>query len=541
MRLKRAKFIILAFALMLIAIPFAIQAAALSAGKQPIFHHQFGPAPIAGMSEVPDGTLEELADFKTNLPIVVMDVDGQPFHTPSVWDNDKGYQVSVIYDPYNEGTLSLFDSADGINRLTDTPALQTNIHTRIRGFSSLSYPKKQYLIKMLNEDGAHNPQNVLNLGSEWEWVLNISFIDTSLLRNYMSYNIAREIMGIAPKTRFCEVFLNDHGIYQYQGLYLFIDTIKQGEDRVPITDYNPAFTESAYLLKRDRYNEDDIILDTYGTRNGLTAEYLSIKYPSQNIITEDTVRYIENDISAFEEALFSEDVNEFLRYRDFINIDSFLDYFLINEFFTNYDANLHSMYLYKDLHGKLTMGPVWDFDQAMDNDFVRDLKIDSTAMHDGVWFRQLLRDGEFVKLLIDRYTELRKGPLSEENISKFIDEAAAFIEPARQRDWNRWAYDDYYERQYDEDLHTKLKRGGFYGDAILQLKTTLHDHGAWMDEHLDTLYQYSTIEPGQYRIAEAESTLSVFFGSEHAKWVLGALAVVFLIIFFVSISLIQKE
>ena len=78
------------------------------------------------------------------------------------------------------------------------------------------------------------------------------------------------------------------------------------------------------------------------------------------------------------------------------------------------------------------MGPVWDFDMCLDNDIKLQnaLKIDSTAMHDAPWFRQLLKDANFTKKVIDRYKYLRKDILSETNLIKYIDDTVKFLGPS---------------------------------------------------------------------------------------------------------------
>jgi len=428
--------------------------------------------------------------------------------------------------------LSLIDAKSGVNRLSDQPQITTNMKARTRGSSSQIFPKRQYALKLQDSNGDKNNQDLLGMGSGGDWVLNISYLDKSLLRNYLAYTIAGQVMEHAPKARYCEVFIKNGDVYQYQGLYLLIQQIEEGDAMVPLAKYSRKYAETAYLLRRDRYREDATVLNTYGTVNNLTKEYLCIEYPAAKDITDATVDYITNDINKFETALFAENEQDFLKYRDYINIKSFVDYFIFNEFFANYDSKDHSVYMYKDLKGKLTMGPVWDFDRSIDNDYPRVLKIDTTAMHDGVWFQQMLRDGDFVKQVINRYSQLRQGVLADARLDALIDETVRQITPAQQRDWNRWNYNQVYDAQFaGQAAHVDLlpltaNRLDYMG-TVENLKLTLRAHGHWMDEHLDTLYQFTSIPPGQH--------------AERYRWVIGLLAVILVIGFFTTVYLVQHE
>ncbi len=74
------------------------------------------------------------------------------------------------------------------------------------------------------------------MGADDNWVLHGPFLDKTLLRNYICYQLAGEIMPYTPDTRFCEVFLNG----SYQGVYLCMESVKFGQDRVALTPTDPA-------------------------------------------------------------------------------------------------------------------------------------------------------------------------------------------------------------------------------------------------------------------------------------------------------------
>lgn len=489
-----------------------------------------------------DNTVDE--NFRSSLPLIVIDTKGEEPKADTVWDKEKGYRVPVDYDPYVTGDIAIIDREDGVNSLKDEPSLKSNIRIRLRGNSSLSFDKKQYFIKFINKDGSKNKQNVMDMGEDWEWILNISMIDKSLLRNYIGFSIASKIMPYTPQVKFCEVIMKNGTKNMYKGVYLMMESIKQGSSRINIAEYDQHFVSTSYILRRDRFDEDGIMLNNYGTQAQITEGFLDIKYPTKNKITDRTIQYIEDDISEFEKIIYSKDPNVFLTYSEHINKQSFLDYFIINEFFANYDSKYNSIYMYKDNGGKISMGPVWDFDRAIDNFDYKSLKIESTAMHSATWFTQLLRDSNFVTSLIGRYHELRKTVLSDENIIKDIDGAVEYLGHARERDWNRWGY--FYTSNYlndisDENGNIILRNTKNYEEEVKKIKTVLIEHGRWLDDNIDSLYQFSEYSDKHNNYNWLYKLSQIAFGKSIETWSGGVLAVLFIGVFIISIVLIQRE
>ena len=149
------------------------------------------------------------------------------------------------------------------------------------------------------------------------------------------------------------------------------------------------------------------------------------------------------------------------------DLDSFVDYYIINEFFQNYDAGSISTYLYKNVGGKFCMGPVWDFDGAFHN-FRKEISPYILNMQASFYSFYLFHDAEFVERCNERYKELRKTVLSEEYLLKYIDESSMYLGSAAIRNCDKW---------YDRDYSL------YYGD-IEKMKTFVIERGKWMDEHL---------------------------------------------------------
>jgi hypothetical protein len=170
-----------------------------------------------------------------------------------------------------------------------------------------------------------------------------------------------------------------------------------------------------------------------------------------------------------------------------IDIDSFIDYFLINEFTLNYDAGWLSTYIYKDIDGKFKMC-IWDFNSACDNYQDTYLKPNSLQFQYNVWYVMLMKDEKFTEKIIDRYYELRKTYLSEDYLNTYIDKTTEYLGDAVQRNFEKWGYS--FEEGYDL-LYPSDRNPRSYEEAKTLLKSVIIYRGNWLDENIHTLRQYS--------------------------------------------------
>ena len=164
--------------------------------------------------------------FCTHLPIVVIDTEGQEI--PGVVTEKKDRFGEAYYTTAEDGSnyinvsVAVIDNETGNNHLTDTPELTTRSLFRIRRFE-----KCPYLLKFVTEDGLDNDVEVMGMDAHHEWALNGPYLDKTLVRNYLCYNMAGDIMDYAPNVRYCELFVNG----AYRGVYLMTETITNGGRR----------------------------------------------------------------------------------------------------------------------------------------------------------------------------------------------------------------------------------------------------------------------------------------------------------------------
>ena len=439
-------------------------------------------------------------EFHSNLPIVILSFEGDM----TQYKMFKNSQEVVFEDvePYVDGTIRVLDNDDPEkeNYVTDEPVYTSIMKAKKRGHTSFSYDKPQYLMKMYQEDGLENKTEILGMGEGDSWILNGSMADKSMMRNYLPYRIASEIGGsaLAPDSRYCEVLIETEAGLEYRGVYLLQETIARGENRVNIDKNKDGEAYTSYIVRRDRFTNFDVMLDTYGRLNELDPEWIGVKFPSEAKLTEETKSFIEEDFSKIEKIIYSDKESVFKAYDRYIDIDSFVDYFLINEFFGNYDAGNHSTYMYKNSGGKLYIGPVWDFDQAMNNYYADEMETETLAFQVKPFFRELTNDSRFIDALKTRYSELRDGPLAYEHIVDVIEETNAYLTSAREREWYRWADDyldgsfqnihNYYLKDYIVDDVTISRFNDDYDQELYNIKNYLYKHGNIIQSELTGLY-----------------------------------------------------
>ncbi len=460
-----------------------------------------------------------LEGFHTNLPIVILTLDGE---IPEYKRVEKGMEfVYEGVEPWVGGTLKVIgiDSTEAqLNRPTDEPSYESRIRLKKRGFTSFNYGKSQYLIKAENPDGTDNETSILGLGAGHSWVLNGTVADKSMLRNYLGYRISSETSGgaMAPDSRYCEVlFALEDGTYRYSGVYLLVESVARGEERVNIDRFKKKNLYTSYIIRRDRDKYFDVTLDSLGSRNQLTKTWIGLKYPSESRITDAALAYIEQDFMKTERVIYSEDFRIFRTYDRHIDVDSFVDYFLLNEFFNNYDAGEHSTYMYKNSGGKLHMGPVWDFDQAMNNYNQEETGVDYLAFQTKPFYQELTRDKAFVRKLKARYRVMRSTALSDEHILDVIEEITAYLRSAQVREWARWeelyhgtnpldpryyALYDYVQGGFVMDRHT-----ADYEQEVRTVSTYLTRHARYIQPELDKLLAQAELD------TEVGSTNKILF------------------------------
>lgn len=431
----------------------------------------------------PHTVKEDGQELVTHLPLIEIDTDGQRIPGGRV---RRVHGVPVVIDnlPSIISHINIRNKKGEVNSLNKQPDDQFNVLIRYRGNSSRLFDKKSLKLHFIDEVGNKKEVSLAGMTPNDEWNLHGPFFDRTLLRNYLGYNISGEIMDYAPNVRYCELVLNG----EYQGLYLIVEDISQGTGRIPIEKSDRRSKKTPYIVAWDRDYKAKRKLNNfsyYTYQAGVSA--LDIKYPTKTGLTPEQEEYIRHDISHIEKVLYSYDLG---KYENYLDKNSFAEYFIINEFFRNTDAGKFSTYLYKDLRQKMKLC-VWDFNNCCDN--YADLAYDAAGftMQDTPWFSMLIKDRDFVDLVVHKYHLLRQTTLSTPYLLDYIDETRDFLGPAIERNNAKWGYVFLMENPdplnyllpYDRNMRS-------YDESVEQLKTFIIQRGAWLDRNIETLYQH---------------------------------------------------
>lgn len=426
-------------------------------------------------------TLGQVDFSSSDIPIVIIDTEGQ-----EIPDEPKIIANMRIIDNGKNGRNHMTDPYNGYNG---------KIGIEIRGSTSQSFPKKQFGFETRNDDGSNNNVSLLGLPKENDWILYAPYSDKTLIRNILAYKLSESLGQYAPRTKLCELVLNGN----YLGVYVLIEKIKRDNNRVDISKLGINETSGddltgGYIIKIDKSTGNSC--DGWSTSNANI--YIQNEYPDCDIIAPEQKSYIQNYVNNFESALFAEYFSDtIIGYRKFLNIDSAIDYFFVNELSKNIDAYRLSTFLHKDKdskNGKLTFGPVWDHNLSFGNaDYDEGYKTEGLVAPLHSWWNQLLKDSTFNNTLKKRWNKIRKNQFSNKQILTTIDSLSSDLEESQQRNFQRWdILDDYIWPNY--------YIGYSYKNEINFLKGWIINRLDWLDNNMPGYYKDPS-SPSDYEIS----------------------------------------
>ncbi|MEO5998334.1 MAG: CotH kinase family protein [Chitinophagaceae bacterium] len=359
-------------------------------------------------------------------------------------------------DVYVNGTLKV----DGNLQFTDG-LYNGNIQIKGRGNSTWYGDKKPYKIKLDKKSG------MLGMPADKEWALLANYYDKSLLRNDVAFELSTRL-GLAwtPRRRFVELVLNG----EYQGNYLLTETVKVSTDRLNISQSDAANsndTSGGFLVENDAKRDGDYWFDT--------PIGLPFVVKSPETISTVQLNYINGYVSGIEGILRNKKYSD-PQFQDNIDADSFINWFLVNELMRNRDAIMYSsVYFYKDKGGKISMGPVWDFDLSSGgytgNDpegwYVKDSYWIGWPFDNDIAYRQKVKA---------RWNSVKTDKIA--TILSYIDGIKNNLQYSQVENFKRW--DIMNMSVYDGSIIM-----GSYDNEVASLRSFLDRRITWMDTEIN--------------------------------------------------------
>lgn len=403
---------------------------------------------------------------------------------------------SIPNDPKIMARMGIIDNGPGnLNQVTDPHnAYDGWIGIEVRGNSSQSFPQKQYSFETRDSIGDNRETSLLGLPVENDWILYAPYSDKSCMRNHMSYELSRQMGMYATRDRYCEVILNG----AYQGVYELMESIKRDSNRVDIAkltsnDLSGDELTGGYIVKIDwiggPYWISNFLPDQTAPYNN-EVRFQMIE-PDPTTAPQAQILYIQQYVDSFETALSGPAfADTALGWRRFADEGSFIDYFILNELSKNIDAYHLSTYFHKDKDskgGKITMGPVWDFNGAWRGaDYCNAQTTFDWQYNEpnycGVdmpfWWKRLLQDTLYTNRLQCRWEELRSTVLDTANIFREIDSVATLVAQAQDRHFRQWPILGAYVWPNPSPLANTFAEENAY------TKQWIIDRLAWVDANL---------------------------------------------------------
>ncbi len=440
----------------------------------------------------------------SNLPIVVINtLNNQP----------------ILDDPKIMADMGIIYNGPNIRNYLTDPFNDYNgkIGIEMRGSSSqYLFPKKSYGFECWDALGNEIDLPILGMPAESDWCLIANYADKSLSNNTLTYSTWTKMGWWGPRSMSVELMLN--GVYQ--GVYLVVEKVKRGANRIDIANLQPADTTGddltgGYVLKKDQPTGSQdwgwySNYQCYGIYAVGIYPYYNCIDPGINSIQPQQEAYIAAYVDSFETALHNHNFDPVTGWQHFADIHSFVDFFILQELAKNVDGYRISMYFYKDKNsngGKLTMGVVWDFDLAWRNCYVNDAHIDTgfywpngdyfwSNNASPAWWNHLWQDSLFTSALRCRWDELKTTTLSIASLQADADSMYNHLYESQQRNFSTWPILGQTVCLEPTPIPTT------YLGEIDELKNWMSDRWVWLDAHIPGICNPASI-------AETDATSSI--------------------------------
>lgn len=428
------------------------------------------------------------------------------------WDENKTYSIACKEAAYDIrfaeasdiATLFITTESGNVDRInTDETYVETGSMAILEPGGKVSYKggisikgRGNFTYEMFNKRPFHitldESADILGMKKNKDWVLLANTCDYSYMNNKLAFDMAKNAgFGFSPDAEYADVYFNG----EFWGLYLVTEKIKVGDNRVEITDLEkenkksypdvPDDITGGYLLERDHRTPNNKKPPSWFISKDFDATHIRIRSPKYAL--DEETEYISSLINEMEHAIVSTDgySQEGKYYTDYIDLNSWANYYVISEIAYDTDFGLTSTFLYKDrdsIDPKIHMGPCWDFDQAF-GAYPDHFSPEVLFKYPDTWFWDLYDKPEFHEEILKCWNSYYSDYLKNEapaRIEVWREQIRSSVENDNIR-WNRfdgyermipwpmggdeYGYEYYYDDQVDFFKDWLAKRQAFLDDC----------------------------------------------------------------------------
>lgn len=383
---------------------------------------------------------------------------------------NTGLPIVVVETPGRVGILDKETWIEGATLLILNPDLTVSyeggMSVKGRGNNTWLHDKKPYAIKL------DKKSEILGMKSHKRWCLLANYVDRTLIRNAVAFEISRKTsLAYTPSGKHVECFVN--GVFA--GNYYLTEQIKLDKNRVNITEPKAGEGDGGYIFEMDDYFDE-----MYKFRT--VHKNLPCQFKDPDEVDDVQFNFMKDYINEMEDALYDEARFAARDFENYMDLQSFVDFYFVIELTQNNEANVpKSVYMHRDKGGKMVAGPVWDFDYAT---FIKNplmyygnppregynfMYLGQTHGH---YYGQLFLDTEYKKLMQQRWFALRDAFAT---IPDFIDQVAESIRISESLNHAMWPIDSR-DTGHDEKMT--------FDQAVSTLKEAYQGKFQFMDEQI---------------------------------------------------------
>ena len=376
---------------------------------------------------------------------------------------------------------------------------------KARGNSTFDYAeKKSYQIKL------ETASDLLQTGESVKtWVLLANYFDATLMHDKLFKDMAAQLDMLY--TASCN-WVNLYYDGEYRGVYLLSEKNAVKSTGVDITDmeaayqalnpgygtdmhtatgnvggvsytYTTGLTEpdnitGGYLLELNHSAPDEV--------NGfITKKGKGVNVKSPEWCGENAMQYISGYYQAFEDAVYAVDENGAYtgyngstgkHYYDYVDRDSLVKIFLMQELALNPDGFISSLYFYKNAEDIMYAGPIWDQDMTLGTGWSKQISPDTTDYH--YLAQALIQIPDFRAAVNSYYTE-HFAPLANKLVEEdgTIDGYEALLTDSAEMNFVLWPY----IRIGDPAADGRFWQNATYAGVVADMQSWITKRSSYLD------------------------------------------------------------